>query len=349
MAETPANDPAPLVLVTGATGFIGQHVILQLLEKGYRVRGTMRSLSKETRVRETLAAHSDRADTLEFAAVDLTSDDGWAEAMEGVAYVQHVASPFPPTQPGHPDEIILPARDGALRALRFAKAAGVKRVVLTSSMAAVAYGHGQKNPPVADETTWSDADNLADNTAYTRSKTIAEKAAWDFMAAEGGEMELSVINPVLVMGPMLGQDDSTSLGVALGLMKGQFPAYLDFGFEVVDVRDVAAAHILAMEAPEAAGERFLVTGNFMMLRDMGDAIRAAEPEHSGKVPRRNMPSFLFRLIALFVPEAKNVLTELGVRRRISAEKAKSVLGWTARPGREAIMDTARDLVAKGLV
>ena len=148
---------------------------------------------------------------------------------------------------------------------------------------------------------------------------------------------------------MLGQDDSTSLGVALGLMKGQFPAYPDFGFEVVDVRDVAAAHILAMEVPEAAGERFLTTANYMMLRDMGEAIRAAEPEHSGKVPRRNMPSWMFRIIALFVPEAKNVMPELGVRRRVTSEKAQRMLGWTARPAQEALMDTARDLVAKGLV
>ncbi|MBF9049073.1 NAD-dependent epimerase/dehydratase family protein [Roseobacter sp. HKCCD9010] len=346
MTETAAK---PLVLVTGATGFIGQHVILQLLETGYRVRGTMRSLSKADHVRETLAQVTDKIDNLSFAAVDLTSDDGWPEAMEGVTFVQHVASPFPMGTPDNPDDLIIPARDGALRALRFAKAAGVKRVVLTSSVAAIGYGHGDDLPEVVDETLWSPSELVKDHTAYSLSKTIAERAAWDFIETEGAGMELSVINPALVLGPMVGKDDSTSLQIVNGLMTGMFPAYPDFGFGVVDVRDVAKAHLLAMEHPKAAGERFLVSAEYMMLREMGETIRATYPDHARKVPKWDMPSWLMRLMAIAMPSARQILPELGRRRRSSAAKAERVLGWQPRPARDAVVASAGDLIEKGFV
>ncbi|MBF9029108.1 NAD-dependent epimerase/dehydratase family protein [Rhodobacterales bacterium HKCCE3408] len=341
--------PAPLVLVTGATGFIGQHVILQLLEKGYRVRGTMRSLSKADGVRATLAAHTDRTDALECVALDLTSDEGWAEAMEGVEFVQHVASPFPMSQPDDPDDLVIPARDGALRALRFALEAGVKRVVLTSSMAAIGYGHGNDGKTEYDETDWAPTELVNDHTAYSLSKTVAEKAAWDFMADHQGEMELAVVNPVLVLGPMLGQDDSASLQVVSGLMNGMFPGYIDFGFGVVDVRDVAALHVLAMETPEAAGERFLASSDYMMLREMADAIRTAHPEAAPKLPTRTVPTWLIRIAALVSPQARRILPELGRRRRANSAKARRDLGWQPRPGPEAVADAAGDLLRKGLV
>ncbi|WP_227284502.1 aldehyde reductase [Boseongicola sp. H5] len=350
MTDATEDGPAgPLVLVTGASGFIAQHVILQLLHKGYRVRGTLRRLDKAPDLRAAFAAHTDRAAGLDFATVDLGADDGWAGAMEGVSFVQHVASPFPPNQPKDPDELIAPARDGALRALRFARAAGVKRVVLTSSMAAVAYGHGPDRPAMADETLWSNPDNLADNTAYTRSKTIAERAAWAFMDGDGGPMELATINPSAVLGPLVGRDGSASLELVTQLLTGKVPAYPDFGFEIVDVRDVAAAHLLAMERPEAAGERFLVTADYMMFREIGDVLKATLPDRARKIPSRNLPSWLFRLLATVTPAMQQVIPELGVRRRVSADKAHWMLGWSARPPAESVRDCARDLIGKGLV
>ncbi|MEM9320778.1 MAG: aldehyde reductase [Pseudomonadota bacterium] len=339
--------PNAQVLVTGATGFIGQHVIVQLLEKGYTVRGTLRSLAKADGVRAAIAAQAD-ASGLELVALDLTSDDGWQDAMAGVQFVQHVASPFPLAQPKDPNELIVPARDGALRALRFAKAAGVSRVVLTSSMAAIGYGLGDNRPKLLDETIWAPTEMVDDHTAYSLSKTIAEKSAWDFIDAEGG-LELAVVNPVLVLGPMVGRDTSSSLEVIQQLMTGLIPAYPDFGFGVVDVRDIAELHLLAMESPEAAGERFLGTSDFMHVREIGEAIRAAFPNNSAKVPTRDMPSWLLRILGRFMPSVRPIIPELGRRREGTSAKAQAMLGWAPRSGKDAVVAAAGDLIEKGFV
>jgi dihydroflavonol-4-reductase len=337
------------VLVTGATGFIAGHVILQLLDAGHEVRGTARSTSSATKLNETLSKYAGRPIAIELVAANLEHDQGWAEAVAGMDYVQHVASPFPTGVPKDPEDLIRPARDGALRVLRAAKAAGVKRVVLTSSMAAIAYGWGNKRPAVLTEEHWSNPDNLKDNTAYTRSKTIAERAAWDYVEGEGKGLELAVINPAAVLGPVMSGDLSASLELLTMPLSGKVPAVPRIGFGIVDVRDVAAAQVAAMTIPGAAGERFLVSQPFMWFSDVADVLRATYPAYAKKIPKGTMPDFMLRLVAIFNPTLKQVIPELGRERQISNEKAKRVLGWQPHTAKEAIIDGAKSLMDAGVV
>lgn len=334
---------AEKVLVTGASGFIAQHVILQLLDKGYDVRGTLRSLKRADEVRAILAKHSPRAASVEFVVADLNADAGWAEAASGCAYVQHIASPFPTTHPKDENELIRPARDGALRALKAAKAAGVKRVVLTSSLAAVAYGHGDNRPPIADETHWSDP-NGPDNTPYTKSKTLAERAAWDYVNAEGKGLELAVINPAAVCGPALSADVSTSLEIAIRLMDGKTPGIPRLGFSLVDVRDVAQCHVAAMTLPGAAGERFLATEGFLWMSECADILRDAFPAWDSKIPKRKVPDWALKLMAVFQPVYRQTVTELGRTRRASNAKATAILGVKFRSAKDALVASAQSLI-----
>jgi dihydroflavonol-4-reductase len=339
-----------LVLVTGGSGFIGAHCILQLLEKGYRVRTTVRSLEKEPQVRAMLkeggapnAATAATDDDLSFAAADLTADAGWAEAVRGCGYVLHVASPFPLGVPKHEDDIIVPAREGALRVLKAARDAGVKRVVLTSSFAAVGYGQPVTDKPF-DETNWTDptASNI---TAYVKSKTLAERAAWNFIENEGGGLELSVVNPVGVFGPVLGADFSTSIELVKRLMDGALPGCPRLTFGVVDVRDVADLHLRAMNYAAGNGERFLaVSGDFMSIKEIADLLRERMPEASRRVPTRMLPDFVLRLVALFDGSVRQLIPELGKLKNATNEKAKRVLGWEPRSREDAILATAESLV-----
>ncbi|MFN9700550.1 MAG: SDR family oxidoreductase [Hyphomonadaceae bacterium] len=260
------------VLVTGGSGYIGGYVIAQLLDAGYHVRTTIRNLGREPEVREALKKITPNLDNLTFFAADLTRDDGWAEAVEGVDYVQHVASPFPAVMPKDENELIGPAREGALRALRFARDAGVKRVVMTSSMAAISYGHGGSQTRAYNEADWTN-EASPDTGAYIRSKTIAERAAWDFIKAEGGTLELSTICPSAVLGPILGPDFSTSILLVQKLLNGDFPGSPRLGFSLVDVRDVADLHIRAMTHEKAAGERFLAACDFYWVEDVDRVLR----------------------------------------------------------------------------
>jgi len=332
------------VLVTGATGFIAGHVILQLLEAGHEVRGTARSTSRAMPLNTILGDYSGKPVNIEIVEADLNSDAGWAEAVAGMDYVQHVASPFAAVMPKDHDELIRPARDGALRVLKAAKAAGVKRVVMTSSMAAIAYGWGDARPNPLTEEHWSNPDNMKDNTAYTRSKTIAERAAWDYMAGEGKGMELSVINPSAVLGPAMSRDLSTSLEIITQLMTGKAPASPRVGFCVVDVRDVADAHVKAMTVPEAAGERFLASGRFMWMSEVADVLRESFPDYRKKLPRGELPDWLLKMMTLINPPLKAIVPELGRERHCSNEKAKQVLGWRPRMEEEAIIEGARSLI-----
>src|SRR6476661_7698297 len=271
--------PDQLVLVTGGSGFIGAHCIRRLHEDGYRVRTTVRSLAREAEVRQMAGEGP-----LEFAEADLTDDAGWAEAVAGCDFVLHVASPFPLGQPKHEDELIVPARDGALRVLRAARDAGVRRVVLTSSFAAIGYGHDEGDA-VADETRWTDVDGPGVS-AYAKSKTLAERAAWDFVRAEGGSLELATVNPVAVLGPLLGPDPSTSIELVKRLIDGSMPGTPKVAFGIVDVRDVADLHVRAMAAPEAAGERFLAVGEqWRWASEMAGWLREALPDRAKKIPK----------------------------------------------------------------
>lgn len=337
------------VLVTGATGFIAGHVVLQLLEAGHEVRGTTRSASSAAKLNETLSKYAGRPIAIELVAANLERDDGWAEAVAGMDFVQHVASPFPSGVPKDPDDLIRPATDGALRVLKASRAAGVKRVVMTSSMAAIAYGWGENRPAILTEEHWSNPDNLKDNTAYTRSKTIAERAAWDYVNGECKGLELAVINPAAVLGPVMSGDLSASLELLTMPLSGKIPAVPRVGFGIVDVRDVAAAQVAAMTVPGAAGERFLVSQPFMWFSDVADVLRDAFPAYAKKLPKSTMPDFMLKIVAVFNPTLKQVIPELGRQRQISNEKARTILGWTPRTAKEAIIDGAQSLIDAGVV
>lgn len=334
------------VLVTGGSGFLGAHCILRLLEDGYRVRTTVRSPAREADVRAMLArAGADPGESLGFAIADLTSDDGWAAAVGGCDYVLHVASPFPLAVPKHEDELIVPAREGALRVLRAARDAGVRRVVLTSSFAAIGYGHEPTGRPYTEED-WTDPE--APIGAYAKSKTLAEKAAWEFVA-DGGP-ELSVVNPVGIFGPALAADYSTSIELIARLLHGKMPGLPPLSYSAVDVRDVADLHVRAMRDPAAAGERFLASvGEPLQVAEMAALLRERLGEKAAKVPTRQLPAWLVRLVSLFDPAIKLIVPELGKVKRVSDEKARLVLGWEPRTREEAILASARSLIDLGLL
>jgi nucleoside-diphosphate-sugar epimerase len=335
------------VLVTGGSGFIGSHSILQLLATGHRVRTTVRRLQREGEVRAMLKeGGAEPGDRVFFAAADLENDAGWAEAAAGCDYVLHVASPFPPSVPKHEDELIVPAREGALRVLRASRDAGVKRVVLTSSFAAIGYGHEPQTTPF-NETNWTNIQ--ADTAAYVKSKALAERAAWDFIANEGGGLELSVVNPVAVFGPVLGPDFSPSVLLLRRLMDGSVPACPRLYFGVVDVRDVADLHIRAMTHPAAKGERFLaVAGDCMSILDIAKVLRQRMGASAGKVPRFQLPDWLVRIAAIRNSAVKQILPELGKIKNSTNEKARRVLGWTPRSKEACIVACAESLVRLGI-
>jgi nucleoside-diphosphate-sugar epimerase len=336
------------VLITGGSGFIGCHCILQLLAAGYEVRTTVRNLHRETEVREMLKVGGvEPGDRLSFIAADLEKDDGWSAAVAGCEYVLHVASPLPASVPKHEDELIVPARKGALRVLRAARDAGVKRVVLTSSFAAIGYGHEVQKTPF-NETNWTNLNG--DAVAYVKSKALAERAAWDFIANEGGNLELSVINPVGVFGPVLGPDYSTSILLVQRLMDAAMPGCPRLCFGLVDVRDVADSHLLAMTNPAAKGERFLaLAGDFMWMADIAKVLKNRLGEPAKRVPTGELPNWLVRIAAFRDPTIRLILPELGKFKNATNEKAKRVLGWAPRSNEEAVIATAESLMRLGLL
>lgn len=338
-----------LVLVTGGSGFVATHCIDQLLHAGYNVRTTVRSLAREPEVRATLKSiRTPRQEALTFVAADLGADNGWAEAAAGCRYVLHVASPFPPHAPKHEDELIIPARDGALRVLRAARDAGVARVVMTSSFAAVGYGHKPQAAPFT-EADWTDIAGPG-VAAYPKSKTIAERAAWDFIASEGGKLELSVVNPVGIFGPVLSADYAPSILIVQRLLDGAVPACPRLFFGTVDVRDVADLHLRAMTSPAARGERFLaLAGDTVSLLGVASLLKKRMGTAARRVPTREMPDWIVRLLAHFISDMKMIAPEVGKQKNISNEKARRILGWTPRSNEESIIATAESLQNLGLL
>ncbi len=333
-----------IVLVSGGSGYIAGFLIRQLVAEGWTVHTTVRSLAKEGAVRKLLAVDDSR---LRFFAADLNADAGWAEAMAGCSHVAHVASPLPAGMPKDANELIVPARDGALRALRAAKAAGVRRFVMTSSVAAIAYGRGRGTHHFT-EADWTQLDKPG-LTPYVQSKTVAERAARDWVAKEGGGIEFCTINPSVVLGPVWSADYSASVLIVKKLLDGSMGACPDIGFGVVDVRDIADLHVRALNAPGMAGERFIASGRFMKLREIAAVLRAELGPQAHRVTTRNMPDWLVRLLARFNPLAKAVVGELGSVRHQDASHAKAVLGWATRPVEQSIADTARCLIELGIV
>lgn len=335
---------ADTVLVSGGSGYIAGFLIRQLVAEGWMVHTTVRNLARESSVRKLLAVDDSQ---LRFFAADLNADAGWAEAMAGCSHVAHVASPLPAGVPKDPNELIVPARDGALRALRAAKAAGVRRFVMTSSVAAISYGRGRGVHHLT-EADWTRLETPG-ITPYIQSKTIAERAARDWVAAEGGAIEFCTINPSVVLGPLWSSDYSASVIVIQRLLDGSMGGCPDIGFGVVDVRDVADLHVRALKAPGMAGERFIASGRFMKLREMADTLRAELGPQAHKVTQRNLPDWLVRLAAYFNPLARAAAGELGSVRHQDASHAKAVLGWATRPVEQSIADTARSLIELGIV
>lgn len=338
------------VLVTGGSGLIAGHCIIQLLEQGHTVRATLRSRSKEPAVREQLrAAGLAQDDALSFVAADLLQDDGWEEAMAGVEHVLHLASPIRTDRVRDEEEVIAPARDGALRVLRAARSAGVRRVVMTSAFHAVGFGHGRIDHVFTEED-WSPLHGPGMD-AYGRSKVLAEKAAWDDVAAAGGSMELTTILPVAVMGPVIGPDVSGANHIVLSMLKGSMPGTPDMHVPIVDVRDVAAAHVAAMTAPGTAGQRFLLTTGepAIAMSRIAEILREELGDAASRAPRRRIPSLVVRAIALVNPDYRSVAADLGYVKRVSGRRAHDVLGIDPRPAREAIVAAGRSMVERGMV
>lgn len=337
------------VLVTGGSGFIGGHAIAQLLAQGHVVQASVRDLQRETAVRKMLsAAGIDTGERLRFFAADLTGDAGWTDAVHGCDFVLHMASPFPAGIPKHEDALIVPAREGTLRVLRAARDAGVRRVVVTSSFAAVGYGHPEQQTAF-DETTWTNLEG-SDVSAYAKSKTLAERAAWDFIEREGGNLELAVVNPVGVFGPVMGADFASSILLVQKLMDGALPGSPDLRFGVVDVRDVVGLHLRAMTDPAANGERFLaVAGDFMLVREMAQVLKQRMGEAARRVPTRQLPDWMVRLVALVDPTVRQIVPELGKYKNATGAKARRLLGWSPRSNEDALVATAESLLRLGLL
>jgi len=336
------------ILVTGASGFIAMHCILQLLQAGFRVRGTLRSPSRETSLRATFAKHVDADDRLSFFTANLMDDEGWREAIEGCDAVLHVASPLPRTPPKHEDDLIVPAREGVLRVLRFSSELGVRRVVMTSSVAAVLYGRERDGSKVYDESSWSIPEKTAG--AYEKSKTLAERAAWKFMESlpEDSALELVALNPGLVLGPILDEDYGTSGEAVRKLMRRDLPGCPAIGYAPVDVRDVADAHLRAMDVPEAAGQRFILAIEHAWFGEIADILDEHLRERGYRIPTRRLPGFVLRVAALFDKTTRLVVPEIGLRMDVSNERAKRVLGWQPRSLRTMVTDMADSMIEFGV-
>ena len=338
----------PPILVTGASGFVAIHTVIQLLQQGYNVRGTIRSLSKEADLRKTISNYVQANDRLEILSADLSQDAGWDEAMQNVETVLHVASPFPLYEPKHEDELIVPAVQGTLRVLRAAHKAGVKRMVQVSSVAAISSGHNGENKTFS-EADWSDL--TKDIGAYAKSKTLAERAAWDFIhgSENTNKMQLTTINPPLILGPVPNKDFRTSIELVRTIMLGQVPGVGRIKMGSVDVRDVASALILAMQTPEAAGQRILVAADrSLWLKEIAELLHG---KYAGryKINKLEFPSILVRLIALFDKKVARVTESLDWDHELSNENAKRILKWTPRSAEEGILSMAESLIEQGVI
>jgi len=341
--------PEATVLVTGAPGFIAMHCIVQLFEKNYKVRGTLRSPEREAGLRETFSTYIEDNEQLQFVTADLGQDDGWKEAVQGCQYILHVASPFPPAPPNHEDDQIMPAREGALRILKAAVDAKVKRVVMTSSIAAIVIGHDRSVPKIFTEDDWSQLERGTN--AYQKSKTLAEQAAWEFVNGLEGEdsLELAVINPGMVLGPILDSDYSPSGEIVRKLMRRDYPGCPDLAWPMVDVRDVADAHIAAMITPEAAGKRFICAIENYSMQEMAIILNREFAQKGYKIPTRKLPNFIMRIASKWDKTVRLVINDLGYRTEVSNDRIKKVLSWKPRSLDDMVISMAESMIKHGIV
>lgn len=332
------------VLVTGASGFIAGHCIIELLNHGYEVRGTVRDLAKAEAIRQTLGRHNERAAGVEFVEASLLDADCWRPAMESCDAVLHVASPVPVIQPRNADEVIRPAREGTLNVLAAAQSARIRRVVMTSSTAAVMSSGRTAGAYTEDD--WTDLSNKR-LSPYIQSKTIAERAAWEFVGRHGGP-ELVTINPALVLGPALEADYGSSLEALVKLLRGDIPLLPRLGFEIVDVRDVASLHRLALEAESAAGHRYLCGNGFRWFPEIAKQLAADFPAFARKIPTRLMPDFVVSIAAIFIKEIAQFVDDVGKTKHLDNSAARSI-GWQPRDVEVAIRGGAQSLIDLGIV
>jgi nucleoside-diphosphate-sugar epimerase len=335
------------VLVTGVSGFIAKHVALALLQRGHDVRGSVRSETRAEEVRAVIAEHGVDVGRLSFVVADLGSDAGWADAARGCRFVQHIASPFPMAQPKDREALVPLARQGALRVLEAALEAGVERIVMTSSVAAMMYRSGRSDVIRPTEADWSDPDwNAA--SAYIVSKTRAERAAWDLMTERGAREKLVVVNPGLVLGPLLDRTSGTSVDVIKLTLQGKYPAVPPSAYAVVDVRDVADLHVAAMTA-EVGGRRLIAAGETRTMKDMARILREAFPDRAGKIPTHEIPGFVVKAMSLFDSSLKSVIPDLGTRPVVDATYVTTLTGVTFRSADEALRAAGQSLIDHGLV
>ncbi|MDA3889518.1 MAG: NAD-dependent epimerase/dehydratase family protein [Allgaiera sp.] len=334
------------IVLTGISGYIAKHVALKLLNAGHSVTGSIRTPARADEVRAALAPHLTESAALErlrFVALDLTVDDGWAEALKGAEVLIHTASPFPISQPKDPEDLIRPAVDGSLRALAAARAAGVARVVMTSSVAAISTGTDPGRPYTEDD--WTDVTSKAAS-AYTRSKTLAERAAWDFVREQAPHLALTTINPAFVLGPPLDRHYGASVGVVKRMLSGKDPMVPRIGFAVVDVRDVAEMHLRAVERPDTTGRRYIAADRALWFAQMAAALKGAFPDR--KIATRTAPDLLMRALGLFDPAIRSILPQLGRMDAVSNARARDEMGMTFLSAEQSLVDTARYLVDQGL-
>ncbi len=333
------------VLLTGVSGFLGGHVALQLLNAGYTVRGSVRKLAKADKVRATLARAGADISRLEFVALDLLSDDGWAEAMADVRYVQHTASPFVLNTPSDPQELIRPAVEGTRRAIAAALAAKVERIVLTSSIAAIQYGQSDTSRAFT-EADWSNVDSPHIG-AYAQSKTLAERAAWEMMDPAGRHDDLAVINPAGIFGPLLDEDPGTSSMLVQRLLDGKLPAVPKLAMSMVDVRDVAALQVDAMTNPAAGGQRCIASEGTYMMAEVGKMLVPAFPDR--RVPTAELPNWVVRIVALFDRDVRDNMHEMGTVKRVDGKRGSERLGRPLIGTDVSSIATGKSLIEHGLV
>lgn len=339
------------VLVTGGSGFIASHCIIQLAAAGYKIKATVRDLSRTNKLNQTLLSGLEKYEgksdlSVDWKIANLSSDDGWNEAMEGCDYVLHVASPISTNLPKNEDEMVKPAVEGTLRVLNAASKAGVKRVIITSSVAAIMYGTDKQG--VFNENDWTEP--FSDKTnVYAKSKTLAERAAWDFIEKDTSGMELSTVLPAMVFGPILEEDFGVSVGVILDMMNGKYPIVPNWDMGIVDVRDVAALELLAMTKPEAAGKRFVCSAENMFMKEQNEYLSEIFPESASKIPKRVAPNWLIKFLAFFLPPLKMIAEGLGKERSMDSSQAKNLLGWSPRSAKEAVKSAAESAKEYGLI
>ena len=341
---------AKTVFVTGASGFIAKHIVLKLLNAGYHVTGSVRSLDRAAEIRDAVTPHLNDAGDLEtrlgFAVLDLTSDQGWDAALSGADALIHTASPFPMVQPDDEEQVIRPAVDGALRALRAARSAGIGRVVMTSSSVAIA---GTDLPVGRDayrEDDWTDVTRVG-TTPYAKSKTLAEQAAWDFVQNQAPQIALTVINPVFVLGPPLDDNYGTSIGVVERLLRARDPMLPRIGFPTVDVRDVAEMHLRALTNEASIGKRIIAVDRFIWFHEMAKVLKAAYPDR--RIVTRQAPNFAVRILAVFDKAVRSVVPTLGQRHEVSGARAREVMGMEFIDAGDAVRAAAAVLIDDGVV